>query len=53
MSWCVSLSSFSANELGAENPVKDSREEMQGMVESRGGEKTTQRCWVRVAVCCV
>lgn len=36
MSWYISLSSFSANELGAEDPAKDSREAVWGMVESQG-----------------
>lgn len=52
MSWYISLSSFSANELGAEDPVKDSRDDEWGMVESQDGGKTTERCWVRVAICC-
>lgn len=54
MSWRISLISFSVNELGAEDPVKGSREDLWGMVESPGGGKTvvwTEGCLGRVAIC--
>lgn len=35
MSWYISLSYFSANDLGAEDPGTDSKEAVWGMVESQ------------------
>lgn len=51
MSWHISLISFSANELGAKDPVKDSREGLWGIVESQGGGRTivwTERCLILI-----